>query len=500
MDLEQARLKLTNLQRRICAFTHATALIYWDGETSAPAETAANRAFSTAVLNEMIFNLKNGEETVELLEYLNEERDQLSVRERRTVDFMMREINNRRLIPVDEYVAYETLRTKAQDAWHIATEENDFGLVSPYLEQMFDAQRSFAKHCRPEMHPYEYCLDTYEEGLTIQICDDVFDAIKTEISPLLQSITDKPQIDDRCLKGDFPAEKQESLAIYLMELMEVDMNRVGLATSEHPFSTFLGSHFDSRISTKYSRKDFTPSMYHVLHGIGHVLHDMGQEDNLAYTVLDGSASMALLESQGRFYENIIGRSRAFIEYIYPELVELFPDPVARFTPEDIYRAVNKVEPGPIRIESDELTSNLHNLVRYEIEKALIEGDLRAKDIPDAWAEKYKAYLNLDITDAVTGALQDIHWFFGAIGYFPNYVVGAAMGAQIVEKMNEDIDLEGCIKEANYPLINLWNRQNIWKHGGLYNSQYIMEKFVGTAFDSTPYINYLKNKYNDIYRW
>ena len=499
MNLEEARIKFADIQRKICAINHATALIYYDGETTAPPDTTENRTHALGVLNEDMFKLRAGDETVELLEYLDERKFDLTVRERRTVEFMLKEIKKKKLIPLDEYVEYENLLIEAQYVWREAVEESNFKKIRPFMERIFDVSRAFAGYCSPDMDPYEYCLDTYEEGLTIETCDTLFESIRNEIVPLLQAIKEKPQVDDSCVKGDFPVEAQEALAFYLMELVGLNMNRVGLGTAEHPFTTYLGSHFDSRIATRYSKTDYTSSMYTVLHSAGHVHYDMGQDDSLAYTVLDGGASMGLLESQARFYENVIGRSRTFIEYIFPEMVELFPEALEGKFSEELYRAVNKVEPTLIRIDSDELTSNLHYMIRYEIEKAVIHGDLAVKDMPEVWNAKYKEYLGLDVPDDANGILQDIHWPFGAIGYFPVYVVGAAYGALITEKMREDISVEDCLRNGEYDLINLWNRQHIWKHGGLYKPKDILEKQVGVTFSADAYIKYLKDKYKEIYR-
>ena len=499
MDLEKARLDFADLQRRICAFNHATALIYFDGETSAPPDTADNRAQSLQILNEEAFKLRNGPESLELINFLDENRDWLSVKERRAVDFLLKETRRQQNIPLEEYSQYGALLTEAQAAWHTAGQENDFKILAPKLERIIEFVQSFAEHNAPGRDPYEYCLEQYEEGISVETFDSLFDAIREEITPLLMAIKEKPQVDDSCLRGDFPVETQENLAIYIMELIGLDLNRVGLATAEHPFTTFLGSHYDERIATRYSRKNFSSSMYTVLNQGGHVLYETGQADNLAYTVLDGTASIGLTECQGRFYENIIGRSRSFIEYIYPELVELIPIPVGSYSAEEVYRAVNKVEADYNRIDSDELTFNLHLMVRYELEKAMIYGDLNINDLTDAWRQKYKEYLGIDVQDDVNGVLQDIHWPFGAFGYFPVYALGNAYSAQIAEKMSEQININDYVAEGNFKLINFWNKEKIWKYGGLFNSKEIMEKYVGAPISNDAYIKYLKNKYTEIYQ-
>jgi len=498
MKLEQARIDFAELQKRICAFNHANAILHWDGETVAPPDTAQNRAQATEIINQELFLLKSGEETVELLNYLNEERDMLSVRERRALDYMLRDVTRKSQIPTDEYARHEKLLVEAQYAWHTAVEENNFDLLKDKLGEVFQSLKRFAKYCSPDQDPYEYCMDDHEEGLTIATCDNMFGAVKSNIVPLLHKIKEKPQLDDSPVKGDFSKESQESLAYYIMELLGLNMNKVSLATSEHPFTTFLGSHFDERIATRYSRQDYAFSLYTIINQVGHVLYDMGQDDNLAYTVLDGVTCKSLQEAQGRFYENVIGRSRPFIELIYPDLRDIFPNPVERYTPEDIYRAVNRVEPGFIRMDADELTFNLHVLVRYELEKAIMHDEITVNDLRDAWREKYKEYLDIDVKDDVNGILQDIHWSFGAVGYFPAYVLGNFYSAQLADKMSEAIDIGECISEGDFAIINMWNKLHVWKHGGLYNSNYIMEKHVGVAFDSQTYIKYLTDKYTELY--
>lgn len=498
MNLEQARVDFDILQKRLAAFNHATAIIFYDGETSAPPDTLANRSQALQVLNEEVFKIKTGQETLDLLEFLDENKDWLTIKERRCVDFMLRDFRRKSQIPPEEYSKYETLITESQDAWHIAREENNFDILKPYLDRLFKLSKQFSEYCTPGHDPYEYWLDLYEEGLDVDTCEKVFSSIKAELVPLFKEVMTKPPIDDSCLKGDFSAESQENLAVYIMELIGINMNRVGLATAEHPFTTYLGSHFDERIATKYSRKDYSSSLYTVLHQSGHILYDTGQADNLAYTVLDGGQSMGLLESQGSFYENIVGRSREFIEYIFPEMEELFPEALDGRTSEDLYRAVNKVTPRLIRMDAGELTVNIHVMIRYELERAIMSGDLSMDDLRDAWNQKYKEYLGLDVTDDVNGILQDIHWPFGGIGYYPSYVLGNVYAAQLARKMDAEIDLKSSISEANFKLINLWNKEHIWKHGGLYNAKEIMERHVGIAFDTEPYITYVKDKYSEIY--
>ena len=498
MNLEQARVEFSLLQRRISAFNHATAIISWDGETVAPSDTWDNSSRSIEILNHELFLLKAGEKTVELLRVLNENREYLSFREQRMLDYMLRDVKRKSQIPADEYAQHEKLLVETQDAWYEAIEENDFNILCEKQGRVFESLKAFAKYCSPDMDPYEYCMDEHEEGLTIETCDMMFDAVKNHIVPLFERIRECPEIDDGPVKGDFSKESQENLAMYIMDLLCLDMNKVGLATAEQPFTMFLGSHFDERIATRYSRKDYSYSLYTIMNQSGHVLYDMGQDDNLAYTVLDGIISKSLQEAEGRFYENIIGRSKAFIKFIYPDLKEIFPNPIEKYSWEDVYRAANKVKAGPIRMDADEVTFNIHVLIRYELEKAIMHNELDVRDLADAWREKYREYLGIEVEDDVNGVLQDIHWTFGGVGYFPTYVLGNFYSSQIAEKMEEEVNIAESVAAGDFALINMWNKIHLWKHGGLYDAKHIMERHIKAPFSTEPYINYLNKKYGEIY--
>ena len=498
MNLEEARIEFMELQKKISAFKHAEAILSWDTEIVAPPGTARNTAHSIEMLNQELFYLKAGEETEELLLFLGEYRNELTVRERRILEYMLRDLERKNQIPSDEYAHYERIMAEAQDAWRRAVEENDFGILCEKQREVFETLKTFAKYCSPNMTPYEYCIAEFEEGLTIEACDSVFDAVKSRILPLYQQIKECPPIDDSPVRGDFSKESLENLSVYIMELLDVDMTRVGLAVTDQPFTMAIGSHFDERIATQYSRDNYALTLSTILNQSGQVLYDMGQDHSLAYTVLDGVFSKSLLEAEGRLYENIIGKSRSFVEYIYPDLMEMFPNPVEKYSPEDIYRAINKVNAGFIRMDADEVTYNLHVLVRYELEKAILHNELDVRDLPDAWREKYKEYLGLDVVDDVNGILQDIHWPFGYIGYFPSYVLGNFYSAQIAEKMQEKMNINECVGAGDFTLINMWNKMNIWKHGGLYNAKHIMERTLKTPLSTDPYINYLTEKYTEIY--
>ena len=498
MELKEAREKLVSLQAKMSAYDHALGILNYDGETTAPKGTADNRARSTGVLSEEVYRLQTGEETVSLLEFLDEHKAELTEKEQRMVFLMLKDIRQMQKIPMDEYIAFQMLLAKSQDVWHTAKETSDFALFEPYLTQVYDGVKKIAGYCAPGKDPYDYWLNEFEEGVSKAYCDKFFGELREKLVPLIKKIGEAEQVDDSCIKGHFPEYKQEEFALYLMKLIGLDMDHVGLSTTEHPFTTSLGSHFDERITTNYKLDNVSSSMFSVVHEGGHALYDTGSADDLAYTVLDGGVSMGIHESQSRFYENMIGRSRPFIECIFPKLVELFPENFSNCTPEDVYRAVNKVEPSLIRTEADEVTYCLHVMIRYELEKRVVGGELEVKDLPGEWNRLYKEYLGIDVPDDKYGVLQDSHWSFAAIGYFPSYALGSAYGAQFMRKMRETVDVDGCIARGDFGPVNDWNREHIWKYGSLLKPGELLEKVLGGPFEASAYVEYLEKKYTDIY--
>ena len=498
MELLQACEQLTELQAKLSAFGHAMALIYYDGATTAPKGTAANRGQTLSILSRESYLLSTGETTVQLLEFLDAHKDELDAKQARTVEVAIKDIREMKKIPMEEYVAYQQLLVEAEDAWHTAKQTNDFALFCPYLEQIFATERRFALYCAPDMHPYNYCLNKYEEGLTMERCDEFFAALRSRLVPLIAKIKAAPQLDDACIHGEFSEAEQESFALELMKAMGIDMDHCGLGTTEHPFTTSLGSHHDVRITTNYDKENLASSMFSVIHEGGHALYDLNSDDSLAYTLLDGGVSMGIHESQSRFYENLLGRSRAFIDFIFPRMQECFPTQLANYTAEDMYHAVNLVTPSLIRTEADEVTYALHVMVRYELEKQLMSGELEVKDLPAAWNRLYYEYLGVEVPDDTRGVLQDSHWSGGGIGYFPSYALGSAYGAQLLAKMKESVDVDACLAKGDFAPINAWNRERIWQHGCLYKPGELLESALGEPFDPSYFTDYLEKKYTELY--
>lgn len=497
MDIIKAKEQLADFQSKMSAFNHAMSIIHYDAATVAPKGTAMNRAHTLSVLSEESYKLSTGEETVALLEYLDCHKTELSFAEARQVELLIKSIKDMQKIPMDEYVEYQKLLVEADDVWHKAKETSNFSLFEPVLEKIFETNKRFASYIAPEKNPYDYWLNEFEEGLSMEICDKFFSQVRSRLVPLIEKVRHTEQVSNDILHGDFNPSAQEKLAYYLMKVIGLDLDMVGLGTTEHPFTTSLGSHFDERITTHYYPEDFSYSMFSVIHEGGHALYDTGSADELAYTVLDGGVSMGIHESQSRFYENILGRSKAFTSYVFPKVQECFPQ-LSEYNADDFYKAVNRVEPSLIRTEADEVTYCLHVMIRYEIEKRVMAGELKIHDLPSEWNRLYKEYLGVDVPNDKMGVLQDSHWSGGAIGYFPSYALGSAYGAQFLRKMKESVDVDNDISEGKFDSINKWNRENIWKHGCLYKPNELLKRVLGEEFNPEIYLDYLEEKVRSVY--
>ena len=498
MDTKTAIEKFYALQSKLSAYEHAMSIIYYDGATTAPRATAPNRGHALAILSEEAYKLSTGEEMMSLLEYLNAHKDELCEKDARSVYLASKDLEEMKKIPMEEYIAYQELMVEADDVWHRAKEESNFELFRPVLEKIFETTRRFAAYCAPEKEPYNYCLGKFEDGLTMDKCDEFFSALKTKIIPLIKKIGEAKQVDDSCIKGEFDDATQQGFSYELMKLMGIDLERCGLGTTEHPFTTSIGSHHDVRITTNYDNTNIASSMFSVIHEGGHALYDMNSADEYAYTNLDGGVSMGIHESQSRFYENLLGRSYDFVTCLFPKMKECFPGKFDNYTAMDVYKAINLVTPSLIRTEADEVTYCLHVMIRYELEKRVVGGTLEVKDLPAEWNRLYKEYLGVDVPDDKHGVLQDSHWSGGGIGYFPSYALGSAYGAHLLHKMKESVDVEKCLREGDFAPINEWNCEHIWKYGRLKNPGDLLREALGEEFDPTYYTNYLEEKYSKIY--
>lgn len=497
MELHEALQQLELLQKKQYAYDTASSSLYLDSVTTAPHETSEGRGVALSILAGESQKLLTDPKVGELLDFLSEHADELDPVVKRQTEELRRHYQQLSRIPADEYMEYTILTNEASDVWHKAKETSDFERFRPVLEKLTAFNQKFAGYYNPSKKPYDALLDEYERGVDMEYLDHFFQVIKENLVPLIHEISQAAPIQDDFLHQTYPIEKQREFSDYLMEVLGLDRGHCGIGETEHPF-TLEFNNKDVRITTHYEEDDVSSSMYSVIHEGGHAKYELGIRDDLQYTCLTGGVSMGIHESQSRFYENIIGRSRPFIAYIFPKMQELFPDQLQNVTAEQMYRAVNKVQPSLIRTSADELTYCLHVLIRYEIEKQLIGGTLEVKEIPSVWNQLYQEYLGVEVPDDRSGCLQDSHWSGGSFGYFPSYALGSAYGAQMLQNMEKDLDVWGDVAKGDLSGISNWLREKIHQYGHLLEPAEIIQNACGT-FDPTVYTDYLTKKYRELYQ-
>ena len=411
------------------AIKTAMTLFEWDNETLAPKEAGELTSQVIGVLSGEYFEAVTCDGMRKLLKECREQGG-LSEAEAANVRELTEELEQTMCIPQEEYQEFARLTARATSVWARAKKDQDFEAFAPTLEKVIGFQKKFAGYrAKDGKKTYDIMLDDYEKGFSMENLDEFFGLLKKELVPFLKKVMEEgKKIEDGFLKGDYPEEEQEELARFLAGYVGFDFDRGVMAVSAHPFTTNLHNK-DVRITTHYT-DCVDSSLFSVIHEAGHGIYELGIRDDLTLTPAGQGASMGMHESQSRFFENIIGRNRAFWVPIYKKVQEMFPGQLGQVDLDRFVEAINKVTPGLIRTEADELSYSLHVLIRYEIEKMLIEEDLDVEKLPDIWADKYEEYLGIRPENPAEGVLQDIHWSQGSFGYFPSYALGSAFGAQL----------------------------------------------------------------------
>lgn len=481
---------------RAMALQTALILMEWDNETLAPERAGAYTSRMQGALSEAYQEIMTCEEVNRLIGQC--EQEPLSDTERAILREVKEERQQLSCIPPEEYRAYQELVSASTRIWMKARRDQDFDAFAPTLAKIIEYQKKFAGYrARAGQKLYDVMLETYEKGFTMEKLDAFFGKLREELVPLLKKVLhSREEIPDDFLIGAYPEEKQRELAVYLANYVGFDFEKGVLAVSAHPFTTNLHNH-DVRITTHYS-DHVDSSVFSVIHEAGHGIYEMGVADELTQTILGQGASMGMHESQSRFFENIIGRNEAFWVPLYEKLQEFFPKELKGVSREAFVKAINKVTAGLIRTEADELTYSMHVLVRYELEKQLIEGDLDVRELPQLWADKYEEYLGVRPRNVSEGVLQDIHWSQGSFGYFPSYALGSAFAAQMYACMKKEMDFEKLLREGRIDVIREYLREHVHRFGKLKTSRELLKDMTGEDFDPQYYIDYLKEKYGKLY--
>ena len=486
--------------REISLLAYTSSVLSWDEQTQLPRKAAAFRGDQLSLLAKLAHARTVAPRLSELLAsletsaFLGSADSDASVNVRQT----RRNVDRATKMPSRLVEELARVAVMAQQAWVQARKASDFKSFAPMLEQVYKLKREQAACLGPTAHPYDALLDEYEPGETAAGVADVFESLR---GPLVELVGRIAQVRSRgrgeLLKRHFPRAAQETLAREAAAAIGFDFERGRLDVSAHPFCTHLGPS-DTRLTTRYDEQYFSGAFFGVLHEAGHGLYQQGLPTEHFGTPRGEYVSMGIHESQSRLWENFVGRRRSFWRFLYPRVQALFPS-TAGISEDDWHRAVNHVEPGFIRVEADEATYNLHVLLRFELETALITGNLSVADLPGAWNEKMKAYLGLTPPDDAHGVLQDIHWAFGGVGYFPTYTLGNLYAAQFFAQAQDDLgDLDASFARGEFAPLLGWLRQKIHAEGQRYTARELVVRVTGKPLTAAPLLAHLAQRAREVY--
>ncbi|MDF2592766.1 MAG: Carboxypeptidase Taq [Clostridia bacterium] len=491
------------LVHKIKYYNEALSVIFWDLRTGAPKKGVPSRAKVIGMLSTESFKLSTSEEMEDCLHYFEQEENNSKLDHiyKAVVKECRKEYDRSKKIPEAMYKEYVILTSEAESIWEEAKNTDNFLMFSPYLEKIVDFNIKFIDLWGYKDNKYNTLLDYYEPGMTVEKLDRIFEQLRERIVPLVQNIKNSPyQPDDSMFfKNCFDTARQEEFSLMILDKMGYSFDAGRLDVSEHPFTIGMCPG-DVRITTHYYQDNFISALFSSIHEGGHALYEQNISTELEDTPVGTASSMGIHESQSRLWENIIGRSRSFWSCYIEDLHKIFPEEFKGVSLEDFYKAINKVAPSLIRTDADEVTYNLHVMIRYEIEKALINKEIKVADLPEIWKEKMKEYLGIEPNNDREGVLQDVHWSGGSFGYFPSYTLGNIYSAQIYNAIRKQFNnLDEMIKNGELTKIKDWLGENIHKHGKLLTPAEILKSVTGEEINSGYLIDYLESKYKEIYK-
>lgn len=384
-------------------------------------------------------------------------------------------------------------------AWAEARPANDFARMQPFLEKTLKMSRQYADYFPGYEHPADPLIDGSDYGMKASSVRSLFSQLRERLVPIVQKISEQSEIDSRPLHRAFPEPKQWDFGMQIAKQLSYDLNRGRQDKTLHPFAVPF-SIGDVRITTRFEPNNLAEGLFSTMHEVGHALYEQGISESLEATPLASGTSAGVHESQSRLWENIVGRSRGFWYTNYPKLQSTFPEQLNQVSPEEFYRAINKVERSLIRTDADEVTYNLHVIIRFDLELALLEGNLSIDDLPEAWHARYEADLGLRAPNDVNGVLQDVHWYSGYIGgSFQGYALGNILASQFyATALAEHSEIPSQIKRGDCRTLHRWLKHNIYQHGSKFTADEIVERVTGRGLTLEPYFDYLTTKFGEIY--
>jgi carboxypeptidase Taq len=500
MQKDAALKRLREIDGEVVLLTHINGVLVWDQEMVPPAGNG-ERAQQMGLLERKVFELTTSDEMGEILSALGasekEEDGELSFDDptKGIIRNYWRVWNRERRLDADFVQRFTELTGNAHHVWAQARSENDFSLYSDTLSSIISMVKEKAQRFGYADDPYDALLDVFEPGTTTAEVEVVFAEMKDHILAVLDHVGDTSKaVDDTFLFSSYATDKQAAFAKDVLDSMGYDWNRGASGIATHPYTISLGAD-DIRITTRYSEPSVTSPLFSSIHEAGHALYELGASNEVTRgTCLANGASFAFHESQSRLWENMIGRSKAFWKRFYPRFKDLFPIQLDGVDLDAFVAALNVVKPSCIRVDADEVTYGLHIILRFELERKLLSGELAVADLPDAWNSSMERLLGIRPKGDRDGVLQDVHWSMGELGYFPTYALGNLYGAQILDSMRKDLDVEGAIEEGEFSLIRTWLDEKILRHGSIYKPKDLLLKVTGSTLDAGYFNSYLTRKY------
>lgn len=487
---------VTKMQQ-IADVKYASAVLQWDQETYLPSKGNAIRGQQIATLNEIAHQKFATEKTGALLNELIAAND-LSDAQNKNVQLSLYDYKRANKFTSDFVRTMTETVNKSFHAWMQARKENSFAAFQQPLDELIQLKKQEADILGYANHPYDALMNDYDKGLTVSITDKIFAELKPQLSNLLNEIANKTQLDDSFLHQHFDRDSQWKFGMEILKRLNFDFEAGRQDISEHPFTTNFNN-ADVRITTRIDENDFNNMTWSCLHEAGHALYEQGLPGEEYGLPLSEYCSLSIHESQSRLWENNVGRAFPFWQHNFSLLQTFFKRQLGSVNIDQFYKAINKVTPSLIRTEADELTYHFHVMIRYEIEKMLIDGSISTKDIPAYWNEHYEKYLGIKVPDDKRGCLQDVHWSHGSFGYFATYSLGSLYAAQLYAAITgENASIEKEIAAGNNKNLLQWLNKNIHRHARYYTSEELCRKATGETLNSTHFIRYATKKYTAIY--
>ena len=499
--MAEAMKRLRAILAEVTDIQRAGAVLDWDQETYMPPGGIQNRAEQASTLSEVAHRRFTSDEVGLLLEEAETvvSKEPFDSDDASLVRVTRRDYELDRKLPPELVAEIAHAGSAARPHWQRARKEAKFEIFAPYLQRAVELNQRMAEALGYEKRPYDALLNRTEPGLTTDQLEAIFEELRSAIVPLVAGIARHADaVDDSVLHRGFDADKQVQYALDTVVKLGYDLERGRQDISTHPFSIAFGPG-DVRITTRVNRDFFNECLFGSIHEAGHGMYFQGIGRNIDRTPLWDGASPGVHESQSRLWENLVGRSLPFWNHFFPSLRETFPEPLRGVDAEGLYRAVNKSYPSFIRVEADEVTYNLHVLLRFELENDMLEGKLKVNDVPEAWNELFKSYFGLDVPNDREGALQDIHWSFIGFAEFPGYTLGNIIGAQFMEKIRADMpDLDSQIGRGEFGPLLRWLQENVYQHGRKFTPNELVERVTGHSISPKPWIAYVRKKFGALY--